>query len=341
MALYYLGNGSFKTGDEKSVAVEKHQVRVKIFFSGICGTDYHIANGEMDGRIASFPRIIGHEASGEIIETGNEVKKWKVGDRVVIRPLQVCGICPECSMGNENICTDVQYLGIEKDGSFQKNWVVEESILHKIPQEIDYKNAALAEPLAVCCHAVKRSEILSDQKAVVIGGGPIGIMTALILKSRNNRVIVSEIDPGRLKNCKELGIETVNSTREDLPSKIREWTKGRGVSVVFEASGSQQGLDISSELLCPNGKIVTIATYGKVMNLDIRKLHFKQITLVTTRAYQKEDFETALSLLKQQGIPFEALITKIVPLTKLQEYFEDADKGSSEIKVLVDCQNGE
>jgi 2-desacetyl-2-hydroxyethyl bacteriochlorophyllide A dehydrogenase len=230
-------------------------------------------------------------------------------------------------------------LGIESEGSFQKNWVVDAGILHKIPDELSYRLAALAEPLAVCCHAVKRARISSGEKAVVIGGGPIGIMTALVLKSKNNDVVISEVDEKRMKNCEELGLKTVNPAKEDLPGKIREWTQGRGVTAVFEASGSQAGLDVAHELLHPNGRLVTVATYGKPMSLDIRELHFKQITLVTTRAYQRDDFEEALSLLKRKQLPAEQLITKIVPLSGLKDYLATAVKGISGIKVLVDCQN--
>jgi threonine dehydrogenase-like Zn-dependent dehydrogenase len=108
---------------------------------------------------------------------------------------------------------------------------------------------------------------------------------------------------------------------------------------VFEASGSQSGLDAASDLLHPGGRIVTIATYGKVMNLDIRKLHFKQIVLVTTRAYQKEDFEKALTIMQMGKIPIQQLVTKVIPLTRLKDYFGAALRDTSEIKVLVDCQS--
>lgn len=338
MALYYLGNGKFEAGDEVSVKPKADEVRIRIHYCGICGTDYHIANGDLDGRIAEFPRIIGHEASGEIVETGEAVSKWKIGDRVVIRPLKACGICPECKSGNENVCRKVEYLGIESEGAFQKFWNVNQNILHRCPDNVDLKEAALIEPLAVCAHAIKRSEIKNNGTAIVIGGGPIGIMTALLLKLQNVKVIVSELDSARRNNCKALGIDTINPLEEDLSQKVNELTNEYGVDVVFEASGSQGGLSSAPVLIHPNGKLVTIATYSKKMELDIRQLHYAQIKLVTTRAYQKDDFEYVLSLMKEKRLPGEKLISKVIPLDDLKDFFEKGMNGNTYIKVLTDCR---
>lgn len=338
LALLYFGNGKFELSDEPDSELSADDVRIKVHYCGICGTDYHIANGDLDARIADFPRVIGHEASGEIVETGEAVTEWNVGDRVVVRPLNVCGVCEACQSGNENICRQVKYLGIEGEGAFQKFWVVDKSILHRCPDNVDYREAALVEPLAVCAHAVKRSEILPGQTAVVIGGGPIGSMTALLLKLRDVNVVVSEIDSGRRDNCTKLGLHTVNPATADLVETVNKLTGGRGAAVVFEASGSQAGLDIAPELLRPNGRLVTIATYAKKMELDIRKLHYRQIQLVTTRAYQKDDYEYVLSLMEQKKLPAQQLITKIIPLGELKDFLKANINGNSQIKVLVDCQ---
>jgi 2-desacetyl-2-hydroxyethyl bacteriochlorophyllide A dehydrogenase len=338
VALYYLGNRRFESGEEKEAFTGADEVRIKVHYCGICGTDYHIAKGDLDARIAEFPRVIGHEASGEIVDTVENVSDWKVGDRVVVRPLAVCGTCEECKSGNENVCRNVKYLGIEGEGAFQKLWTVDKSILHRCPDNVDFKEAALVEPLAVCAHAIKRSEIKPGEAAVVIGGGPIGIMTALLLKEKNVNVLVSEIDSGRRENCSELGIDTVNPAETDLSKKVDEITGSLGVTVVFEASGSQAGLDVAPGLIKPNGRLVTIATYSRKMELDIRQLHYRQIKLVTTRAYQKDDFEYVLSLMEQKKLPAERLITKVVSLGNLKEFLEKSISGNTNIKVLVDCR---
>jgi 2-desacetyl-2-hydroxyethyl bacteriochlorophyllide A dehydrogenase len=340
LALFYFGNGKFEIHDEQENDIGDTDVKLRVHYCGVCGTDYHIAAGDLDKRIGTFPRVIGHEASGEIVSVGRNVHKWKPGDRVVVRPLKSCGVCEECKSGNENVCRNVKYLGIESEGAFQKYWVVNENIVHKCPETVDYKTAALVEPLAVCAHAIRRSQIKEGQTAVVIGGGPIGIMTALILKTRNIRVLISELDAGRINNCRNVGLDAVNPLETDLAEKVNELTDNQGASVVFEASGSQSGLNTAPELLRPNGRIVTIATYSREMNLDIRKLHYKQIELVTTRAYQKEDYEYVLSIMEQKTLPADRLITKIISLNELKDFLKESIHGNSEIKVLVDCYEG-
>lgn len=338
MASFYNGNGEFIDVNPKSYPPKPNEVRIKVHYCGICGTDYHIAKGQLDGRIGAFPQAIGHEASGIIDECGENVKGYKKGDRVIVRPLSFCGKCPECKSGNENICRNVKYLGIEKDGAFQPFWNVEEGILHKVPDTLSLEHAALVEPLAVCCHAVSRSQINKGQTAVVIGGGPIGFMTALVLKSKGVEVVVSEINEKRSQNCINAGITTINPVNEDIEKYVNNKTGGHGANVVFEASGSQGALDTAPLLICPNGKLVTIATYSKPMAVDIRSFHYKQISIVTTRAYQKADFEEAISLLENKTIDAGLLISKIMPLADLTKALEIGAAQTDLVKILIDCR---
>lgn len=338
-AYFYDGEGRFALRDTEPANLRNNEVRIKVIYCGICGSDVHIAKGGWDTRIATFPRVIGHEASGEIVAVGSGVKDWKPGDLVVVRPLYTCGVCPECKSGNGNVCKQVKYLGIEVDGAFQNYWTVDAGIVHRCPEGLSLLHASLVEPLAVCCHAVARSEIKEGGYAVVIGGGPIGLMTAVVLKSKGIHVVVSELSPARLENCRKMGISCINPQEEDLVGLINEKTHGYGVDVVFEASGSQAGLSIAPDLCHPNGKIVTVATYAVPMQVTIRAMHFKQLTMVTTRAYQRADFDEALDLMKKKLFDCDLLISKVLPLEQLEEALEICRTASDVVKVIIDCQS--
>ena len=338
-AVQYYGNGKFLLEDAPIKPPKSDEVVIQLAYSGICGSDIHIAKGEWDKRIAVFPRVAGHEGSGIITQVGSDVTDWQIGDRVVVRPLASCGVCPACKEGSGNVCKDVKYLGIELDGTFQNYWTVKADILHRCPDELSLLHASLAEPLAVCCHAVHRSGIPAGGKAVVIGGGPIGLMTAVVLKSKGVDVVVSELSEMRLKNCRKLGIPALNPANEDICAYVRDWTDNYGVDAVFEASGSQAGFSTAPELCRPNGTIVTVATYAKPMQLVTTPLHFKQLQLVTTRAYQKADFDEALDLLQKKLFDCDALISNVYPLEKLEDAIQASMAGVDVVKIVVDCQS--
>ena len=338
-AVLYEGNGRFSLEDVPAREPGNGEVTVKIAFCGICGSDIHIARGEWDERIATFPRVIGHEATGVIVKTGEGVKDWETGDRVVIRPLKTCGTCPECLSGDSNVCRQVKYLGIEEDGAFQNCWTVSAEILHRCPDNVSDEHGALTEPLAVCCHAVSRSGLKNGDTAVVIGGGPIGLMTAVVLQSKGVRVLVSELTEARLENCRRMGIACLNPGEENLNGAVDKLTGGYGVDAVFEASGSQAGLTVAPELCRPNGKIVTVATYARPMEVSIRDMHFKQVVMITTRAYRKEDFDEALDMISKKRFDCDKLISRIMPLQELEEGLKLCSSGADAVKVLIDCQS--
>ena len=290
-AAYYYGNGQIEIQEDKNIEVGPHQVKLKIRYVGICGSDVHIAKGHMDQRIAQngFPRIFGHEASAVIDEIGSEVTNWKVGDRVVVYAMRGCGECEYCRNDNANVCLDVKSIGIDCDGAFREYWTVDEDVLFKTPDSISDQVAALVEPLAVGVHAVNRSKAKEGDKAIIIGGGPIGLLTALVLKNKNVDVTVSEISQARLDNCRKLGIKTINPNKEDLIAYVNQSSNDKGVDMVFEASGSQQGLDTAPAIIRPNGQTITVATYSQPMQMTISAYHFTQISITPTRPYQHRD----------------------------------------------------
>lgn len=337
-AVFYEGNCKFALRDVQIRTPAANEVVMKVAYCGVCGSDVHMAKGEWEERVSPLPRIIGHEASGEIVQVGSAVTDWKVGDRVVVRPLESCGVCPTCKSGHGNACRKVKYLGIEIDGAFQNYWTVDSAILHRCPEDLSLLHASLVEPLAVCCHAVQRSSVQAGEAAVVIGGGPIGLMTAIVLKSKGVNVVVSELSQVRMNNCKFHGIPVVNPAEESIVDYVAKMTNDHGANAVFEVSGSQAGFSQAPELCCPNATIVTVATYAKPLQLLTSPLHFRELQMVTTRAYQECDFDEALDLMRKKLFDCDALITKVFPLERLEDAIAASTAGADVVKVIVDCQ---
>ena len=161
------------------------------------------------------------------------------------------------------------------------------------------KHAALAEPLSICCHVVKRGQVKADDYVVVIGGGPIGLMTALVARVEGAHVVVSEVNENRVNKAASLGLEVVNPMQTDVVAYVKEATDGAGADVVFETSGSQPGVDTMVLLPKVHGRVVLVAIYGHPMTVDLKQLYYYEKELTTARMQELEDFEKAVKLLDE------------------------------------------
>src|SRR5436305_3760805 len=190
-AVYYEGNATFRLGDGEVVAPGPGEVRLDVAYCGICGTDIHVAHGAMDARVRA-PQVIGHEMSGTIAELGAGVDGFAVGDPVVVRPLDSRAESP-ADRGLSHISRGLRFLGIDTPGAFQESWTVPAFTLHRLPPHVDLRLAALTEPLAVACHDTRRAELAAGETAVVLGGGPIGLLVALVASAEGASVVLSEL----------------------------------------------------------------------------------------------------------------------------------------------------
>src|SRR5688572_9066430 len=191
----------------------------------------------MDARV-SRPLIFGHEASGEVAAVGDGVTGWAVGDPVVVMPLDWDGTCPACRAGHQHICQNLTFIGIDSPGALQELWNVPARTLVRLPAGLRLEHAALAEPVAVAVHDVRRSELQAGDKTVVIGGGPIGVLIATVARHAGADVVVIEPEPGRRAQIESLGFATLDPTASDQVAWVNEWTADAGADVVFEVSGS-------------------------------------------------------------------------------------------------------
>lgn len=336
-AAVYKGNGVLAVEEGHERLPSENEVQIKVSYCGICGSDLHILQGSEDHRM-SLPSVIGHECSGVVWRTGSNVSKFKPGDRVVVWPVKACKECFACKAGFGHVCQNLKVRGIETDGAFQYAWTVDEEALVKLPDEVSLLHGALAEPLAICCHVVKRGGVKGGDFAVVIGGGPIGIMTALAAKAEGADVLISEVNEKRLEKARELGIQTVNPVKEDLLEIVKDRTAGKGADVVFETSGSQPGVDSMVLLPKVHGVVVLVAIYGKPMTVDLKQLYYYEKNVVTARMQEKADMEKAVELLEKGMVDADKIITSILPLSEIEDGFRKCmDRNGSEVKVMIQC----
>ncbi|GAF03796.1 zinc-dependent alcohol dehydrogenase [Saccharicrinis fermentans] len=178
----------------------------------------------------------------------------------------------------------------------------------------------------------------AGETAVVSGGGPIGLLVAMVAKSKGAHVILSEVNDVRVKMAQEMGFEVVNPAKENLIEYVDKKTNGGMADIVFEVAGVQPSLDITTEVVGIRGRIVLVAIYGEPKPVNLFKYFWKELTLIGARVYEKEDFDEAIDLITENKYPFETIITDTKPLEKIQELFESIDATPDGMKFLVDCQ---
>lgn len=310
------------------------QVRIETAFCGVCGTDLHVYLGHMDQRVAD-PQILGHEMSGVVAEIGADVSRWSVGDRVVVRPLDPCGDCPACAAGHTHICQNLKFLGLDTPGAFQQSWTVPAHTLHRLPATVSLELGALVEPLAVACHDVRRARLKEGETAVVIGGGPIGLLVALAARHIGARVLMTEVNPFRIGLARELGLEVLDPGETDVAARVEACTEGAGADVVFEVSGSAAGAAAMTQFPRARGRIVIVGIFSQPAPVDLFRFFWRELELVGARVYQPADFEQAIRWIAEDVLPLERLITDQCGLDGLADAFRRMADGEPVMKILI------
>ncbi len=332
----YIHAGCIESRDLPEPQPGTGEAVISVEYCGICGTDIHIFKGQMDKRVRA-PQAVGHEMCGRIVRLGEGVSGFAVGDAVTVRPLNNCGGCNTCRAGFTHICEHLKFLGIETPGAFAEKWLVPARLLHHLPDNLPMKLAALVEPTAVACHDVRLSGLKRDDHVTVNGGGPIGILIALVARKAGARVTVVEINPVRLAFARELGFETIDPRENNPAALIRAATHNSGTDVFFEVTGSEAGARLMTEAVRPRGTIVMVAIYPSPVPVDLHKFFWKELTMLGTRVYESTDFEEAIKLISSKKLPFERLVSRIFPLDELQSAFEYLGQTPDAMKVLIRC----
>jgi Threonine dehydrogenase and related Zn-dependent dehydrogenases len=318
---------------------QKGQVRIKVKYCGVCGSDIGIYTGKHPR--AKAPLVLGHEFIGTIDEINGGSGKFKVGDRVSAYPLISCGHCFACKTGIPHVCQTLKLIGIDVDGGIAEYVTCDEAVLFLIDEKVSDKAASVIEPLAVIIRTIHQANFQMLDSAAIIGAGPIGILTGIVLKHIGaSKIIISDIDEMRLAMCQELGFETVNSQNDSMIDYVNKVTDNVGVDTVFECSGSEvAALEMSK--LCRIGGMICMTGVHKVPHaVNLQDINFKEQTLIGSRVYTLREFEQAVEFAKEIAPELEQLVTHIVPLSGAKSVF-DLIKNPAEntVKVVIDCQS--
>ncbi|MGY5010498.1 zinc-dependent alcohol dehydrogenase [Streptomyces sp. 900105755] len=312
------------------------EVELAPAYVGICGTDLHIFHGDMDARVA-VPAVLGHEMAGRIVRVGPGVEGWRPGDAVTVMPLRWDGTCPACRAGQQHVCQHLDFIGIDSPGAMQQRWTVPASTLIRLPDTLPLDRAALVEPTAVAVHDVGRAAVKDGEKVVVVGGGPVGILIALVARAAGAEVRVVELNTHRRLLAEELGLSTWDPAATDITALVQRWTGEAGADVAFEVSGAAAGVETAVDVLGVRGRLCLVAIHPRPREINLHRFFWRELTLVGARLYDRGDFERAVALVADGTIPAQRLITKIVPLTEAPAAFEALESGGDVMKILVDC----
>ena len=333
--------------DKQLVEIEERElpdytgkILIKAAYAGICGSDISVYLGKHPR--AKTPLIMGHEFSGTVAAIGEGVNTTlKVGDPVVVNPLYYCGKCRACLKGNTHVCRSLRLYGTDSDGGMAEYVAIPEESILKLPDTISLKMAAVIEPVAVVVHGLRMIEKPFYGSAAVTGLGPMGLLTALMLKDAGvSKLICVEANEQRAEYGRKLGLNVINPLDTDSVEYVLNATDGEGVDILVEASGSPAVAKTMTEMAGVRAEILLLSVFKEPAAIDLRAINFKEQKLVGTRVYTKLDFKDAIEYVDKNTDKVASIVSHVFPLTQGQEVFQEMINGhTNTMKVLFEIAN--
>lgn len=306
-------------------APARDELLVRVAACGICGSDVHGYDGSSGRRIP--PLVMGHEAAGTVAETGAGIDRFAKGDRVTFDSTVYCGECNNCRRGDMNLCDRRQVLGVScgdyrRNGAFAEFVVVPARIVHHLPDNLFFQEAALLEAVAVALHAVSLVPIQSGSTALVVGAGTIGLLVQQALAVAGcSPVLVSDVDATRLKLSASLGATTILGSGTDVVNEILRLTNGTGVDIAVEAVGLNQTVATAINATRKGGTVVLVGNISPEVTLPLQTVVTRQIRLQGSCASSGE-YPRAIELMSSGKINVKPLISAVAPLADGPQWFE-------------------
>lgn len=336
---YAKEDGNTEVRDVPIPKIGPQDVLVKVKYIGICGSDPHVYHNNVSYKM-EYPLILGHEFSGVIDKIGGDVKNFNIGDRVTVEThAEYCGKCLMCRTNNYHLCRDRKGYGFRVDGAFAEYVKVPERILHRVPDNVNMREAALTEPLCVAYNLVAKNITINPGDIVmIIGPGPIGLLCckmAQIAGASELIMVGTSGDDKRLEKAKEYGAtHIINGAKEDPLIYVKDKNEGYGVDVVIDAAGPAESLKLALEAVKPNGIIGKVAWGPKPIHFGLDKLLEKSLTLRGTFSHTWDVWEKCLNLLKTGQVNLSGLITHELKIDDWKKGFELVETKEG-IKVIL------
>ncbi|MDQ0207489.1 2,3-butanediol dehydrogenase [Alkalicoccobacillus murimartini] len=333
-ALMYYGSKNVKVESIAEPEVTQDSVKIKVKYAGICGTDLH--EYQHKSFVTEDKMILGHEFTGEIVEVGDHVTKYKAGDRVAVEPIWGCGECDTCRTGNYNICANMKSYGIHENGGFAEYVVVKEANVFKLPDTLSYELAALVEPIAVVLQAIRKSTFKIGDSVALFGAGPIGLLLSECLRAAGaSKIFVAEVSEERRELALKMGADVVlNPVKEDVVQVIKDHTNG-GVDVSFDVAGVEATFVQSVDVIKPNGEFMIVSIFAKPISYHPTTQVIGEKKINSSLGYNNI-FAQAINLLSKGSLNVEPIITSTITLDNIvEDGFEKLLNDKTECKILV------
>lgn len=312
---------------------EENEVLIKVRMVGICGSDMHIYHGT--NPLATLPRVIGHEVTGEVAQVGKGVSGLSIGDRVVTEPISTCGQCYACRSGRQNVCSKLEVYGVHRDGGMQEYVVMPQHLVHKVDPALGWEESVLVEPFTIGAQANWRGDVREGDTVLIMGAGPIGLCCLKVAKLKGATCIMTDLSDERLEFAKSWGADyTVNAAQRNVREEVMRLTDGEGAHVVIDAVCIPQTVEDAIEVASVAGRVVLLGFDTRTSNIAQLPITKKELTICGSRL-QTNQFPEVVSLMNERKLKTEGMVTHRYRLEEIEEALSFIEKNPNQVRKVV------
>jgi len=304
------------------------EVLIKVKAGGICGSDVHIYHGTSS--VATYPRVIGHEIAGEIVETGKDVKDFSVGDPVIMDPVISCGVCYQCRIGRRNVCSKLQVRSVHVDGGYQEYIVMPQQNIYSIPANLSWEEAIMIEPFTIAEQVCSRASMTKDDLVFIMGAGPVGLSILKMAKLYGATCFISDVMGYKLDYARQYGADAIINAKEtDVKNEILKLTGGNGATVVIDAACTTKSLEQALTYVCAAGRVITLGFGGTPSAISQLSITAREIDIRGSRLHNNK-FPTVIEYFTSGKLQVKDMITHRFPFLAIHDALSLIENPASE-----------